>query len=84
MKLHTHPVGTLSIVVLDQHRGMHMHRAYTTDAPWNWLKEQDDEADPGTAFYLDENEWAQVAEALDLHGAVHVENRITEIAEGIR
>lgn len=73
MKLHTHAVGRVSVVVLDQYRHVHHHAADTTDELWEWLQEQDTEAAPGTAFCLDAVDWSQVAAKLDLHGAVHVE-----------
>lgn len=73
MILHTHPVGKVSVVVLDQHKSVHQHAAATPAELWEWLKEQDDEARPGEAFCLNETEWAKVEAALDLHGSVHVE-----------
>jgi hypothetical protein len=73
MKLHTHAVGKISVVVLDKHRAVHHAAASTTDELWAWLQEQDADAAPGTAFCLDATQWARVAAALDLHGTVHVE-----------
>lgn len=73
MKLHTHAVGKVSVVVLDQHQSVHHYAADTPSELWAWLQGQDVEAYPGTAFCLDSNDWAQVVASLDLHGTVHVE-----------
>lgn len=73
MKLHTHAVGKVSVVVLDQHRAVHHHAADTPGELWAWLKEQDIDAEPGEAFCLDADDWAQVVMRLDRHGSVHVE-----------
>lgn len=73
MKLHTHAVGRVSVVVLDQHKEVHHHAAATPGELWAWLRERDVDADPGEAFCLSGDEWARAVQALDVHGAVHVE-----------
>jgi hypothetical protein len=73
MKLHTHPVGSLSVVIMDQHRGIHHHRAATPAGLLKWMAEQDPDFDSNSLFCLTRDEWDQVWAELDVHGTVHVE-----------
>lgn len=76
MKIHTHPVGSLSVVVMDQHRGIHQHRADTPAELWEWMRSADPEAPEGTAFCVDEREWRQIVMELDTFASVHVETEL--------
>lgn len=70
MKLHTHAVGRVSVVVLDQHKHMRHHVAATPSELWTWLRDQD------TGFLITQDDWDLIAEKLDLHGYVHVETEL--------
>ncbi|MBD3004526.1 hypothetical protein [Streptomyces sp. 5-10] len=73
MKLHTHAVGRVSVVIMDQDKGILSHVAATPDELWSWMRLADSNSEGDDAFFLSESEWREVVQALDRHGAVHVE-----------
>lgn len=73
MKLHIFPAGSVSVVIMDQHRGVYAHSAPTPEDLWAWMRATDPDAGLATAFSMTSLDWIAVTHNLSTHHTVYVE-----------